>query len=142
MLKTVFAVLAMSIAATAVMAQSDPIAERKALMKKQGGATREASAIAKGEAPFDAAKIQGVYDTYLDTTTKFAGLFPATTKTGDTKAGSKIWDDKAGFKAAFAKFEADAKAAKASTKDADSFKVAFGQVTQNCQSCHETYRNK
>ena len=42
MLKSVIAVLALTVAATAVMAQSDPIAERKALMKKQSGATREA----------------------------------------------------------------------------------------------------
>jgi cytochrome c556 len=97
----------------------------------------------KGEAPFDLAKAQGVFDVYVSSIGKFAMQFPAESKTGnETKASQKIWDDNAGFKAAVAKFEADAAAGKAATKDLDSFKVAFGAATQNCQSCHESYRLK
>ena len=55
------------------------------------------------------------------------GLFPDDSKSGgETTAAPKIWSDKAAFNAAFAKFEADSKAAQASVKDLDSFKAAFG----------------
>ena len=44
---------------TAVAAQSDPIAQRKELMKQQGAQTKTGAGMAKGEAPFDLAKAQG-----------------------------------------------------------------------------------
>ncbi|MCP8937282.1 cytochrome c [Alsobacter sp. SYSU M60028] len=143
MLKTLLAACVGCTIATVAVAQAvQPIAERQGLMKAQGRATRDANAMAKGEAPFDLAKAQSVFDTYLVTTSKFASLFPADSKTGETKAGPKIWEDQAAFRAAIAKFEADAKAAKASTTDLATFRTAFGQVTQNCNSCHETFRLK
>ena len=49
----------------------------------------------------------------------------------------------ADFKARFAKFGDDAKAASASVKDLDSFKAAIGTIGKNdCGSCHQTYRLK
>ena len=49
----------------------------------------------------------------------------------------------ADFKARFAKFGEDAKAAAASVKDLDSFKAAFGNIGKNhCGGCHEQYRAK
>jgi cytochrome c556 len=47
-----------------------------------------------------------------------------------------------GFKQRFSKFGEDAKKAKSSVKDLDSFKSNFGAVTKNCGGCHETYRIK
>jgi cytochrome c556 len=47
------------------------------------------------------------------------------------------------FKARFAKFGSDAKAADASVKDLDSFKAAMGNIGKNdCGGCHEVYRAK
>ena len=74
---------------------------------------------------------------------KLPTLFPENSKTGgDTAALPAIWDNKADFKAKFAKFGADAKAAQAAVKDLDSFKAAFPDMTKNCGGCHETYRAK
>ena len=41
------------------------------------------------------------------------------------------------------KFQADtAAAAKAKPATLDEMKVSFGKVTENCKSCHETFRVK
>ena len=143
MFRTVLAVAAIAIGVTAVAAQSDPIAARKALMKEQGAQTKTGGGMAKGEVPFVLAKAQAIFANYIDTAAKMPDLFPPTSKAGgETTAAPKIWDDMAGFKAGFAKFSTEAKAAQSSVKDLDSFKAAFGGLTKNCGACHETYRVK
>ncbi|CAH1675858.1 Cytochrome c' [Hyphomicrobiales bacterium] len=142
MIRTALVLAGLGLGLTAVMAQSNPIAERQQAMKAIGAATREGAAMAKGEAPFDAAKAQAVFKTYSDSAKKAQTLFPDTAKTGgETTAAPKIWEDQAGFKAAFAKFEADA-AAGASVTNIDGFRTAFGAATKNCGACHEVFRVK
>ena len=119
-----------------------PIEDRQAIMKGVANATKAASAIAKGETPFDAAKAKELLKVYVDAAAKMPALFPEDSKTGgDTSAAPKIWEDMAGFKAGFAKLSADATAAEAATDQA-SFAKAFGTVAGNCKSCHEAYRIK
>lgn len=143
MLRPAFVALGLALGASAVLAQANPIAERRDTMKGVGAATREGAAIAKGEAPFDAAKVQAIFKTYADAAKKVPGLFPDTSKTGgETTAATKIWEDQAGFKASFAKFEADATKGAAAATDLAAFRTAFGNVTKNCGGCHETYRIK
>ena len=143
MLRTVLAVAAITIGVTAVVAQSDPIATRKGVMKNVGAMTKTGAQMAKGEAPYDQGKAQEIFATYIDAAAKMPTLFPDNSKTGgDTTASPKIWEDPNGFKAGFAKLSTEANAAKASVKDLDSFKGAFGGVTKNCGGCHETYRVK
>ena len=134
------AVLAVA-GATVVVAQNDPIAARKAAMKQKGAATAEAAKMARGDAPFNLDAAKKTFQVYLDVAKVAPGLFPASSKTGgDTTASPKIWEDEAGFKAAFAKMEKDATDALASVKDLDTFKVAFGNATKNCAGCHQLYR--
>ena len=112
-------------------------------MKGVGAATGLGAKITKGEEPFDAGKVQGIFKTYADAAKKMPTLFPETAKAGgETAAAPKIWEDQAGFKAAFVKFEADATAAGPAATDIASFRAAFGNVTKNCGACHETYRIK
>ena len=142
MIRTALVLAGLGLGLTAVMAQSNPIAERQQTMKGVGAATREGAAMAKGEAAFDAAKAQAVFKTYADAARKMPGLFPDSSKTGgETTAAPKIWEDQAGFKAAFAKFETDAVAG-ASVANLDGFRAAFGAATKNCGACHEVYRIK
>lgn len=134
---------AIALGATAVIAQSNAIAERKETMKGVGAAAKNGAALAKGETPYDNAKGQAVFATFAAAAAKMPSLFPDDSKTGgETTASPKIWEDMNGFKAGFAKFEAEAKAAQASVKDLDSFKVAFGNMGKNCGACHEVYRIK
>src|ERR1041385_1216666 len=136
--RTVLAVAAIAIGVTAVAAQSDPIATRKATMKEVGAQTKTGGGMAKGEAPYDQGKAQTIFSTYVDAAGKMPGLFPENSKTGgETAALPAIWANMADFKGKFDKFGADAKAAQASVKDLDSFKTAFGGVTKNCGGCHE-----
>ncbi len=142
MKRFVLAGLAIALGATAVLAQ-DVIAQRRDIMKGVGAATRDPGAMLKGEQPFDLAKVQASLATYQDAAKKMPGLYPAGSQTGgDTSAAPKIWEDPAGFKAAFDKFAADAAAAAAAIKDDASFKANFPNVLKNCGSCHESYRLK
>jgi cytochrome c556 len=143
LIRTACVVVALAVSATAVTAQSDPISQRKELMKSVGGQARVGAQMVKGEAPFDLAKAQAIFATYASVAGKMPALFPDNSKTGgETTAAPKIWEDMNGFKAGFAKFEAEAKAAQASVKDLDSFKTAFGNIAKNCGGCHEVYRIK
>jgi cytochrome c556 len=142
MIRTALVLAGLGLGLTAVTAQPDPIAERRQTMKGVGAATRDGAAMAKGDAAFDAAKAQAIFKTYADAAKKMPALFPDSSKTGgETTAAAKIWEDQAGFKVAFAKFEADAGAG-ASVASLDGFRGAFGAATKNCGTCHEVYRIK
>ena len=127
----------------AVIAQVSAIGERQANMKANGKATGELAKIAKGETPFDLAKVQENLRVYVDVAKKMPALFPDDSKTGAvTAALPKIWEAKADLNAKFEQFGKDASAALESVKDEASFKAAFPGITKNCGGCHETYRAK
>lgn len=143
MIRTVFAVAAVAIGVTAVSAQSDPIATRKALMKQNGDQAKIASAMLKGEAPFDLTKAKAALASFQEAGEKAPALFPDNSKTGgETAALPKIWQDKADFDARLTKLAADAKAASGTVTDLDSFKAAMGAIGKQCGGCHELYRAK
>ena len=152
MKRTVFVVAAIALGMTAAVAQQDPIAARKTLMKANGDAAKTAGAMIKGDTPFDPAAVHKIFATFENAAAKMPDLFPASSKPGDTSADSdpfsasaKIWDDDnmADLKARFAKLGNDAKAADASVKDLDSFKAALGDIGKSdCGACHQLYRLK
>jgi len=144
MFRTVFAVAAVALCVGAAMAQQDPIAARRALMKTNGDQAKVGAAMLKGETPFDLDKVRAMFTAFEDAAAKVPALFPDNSKTGgDTAADPKIWENMDDFKARFAKFGADAKDALANVKDLDSFKAAFGAIGKNdCGGCHEKYRIK
>jgi cytochrome c556 len=125
------------------LAQQDPIAARKALMKKNGDEAKIGTQFMKGEAPFDLAKAKAIFAAYADAASKVPSLFPDTSKTGgDTAALPAIWEKKDDFTAKLKKFGEDAKDAEAKVTDEASFKAVFPTVQKNCGGCHETYRMK
>ena len=142
--RIVLAVGAVALAVTAVAAQSDPIAARKALMKKNGDEAKTATSMVKGEAPFDAAKVQTAFATFADSAAKAPALFPDNSKIGgETAALPAIWENKADFDARLAKFGSAAKEAEGKVKDLDSLKASWGAFAKdNCGGCHEKYRAK
>lgn len=137
------ALVTVALGATAVVAQQDPIAARKAIMKSNGAAMGALVKMTKGEAPFDLATAKKSFATFEEAAAKMPGLYPPDSKTGgDTSAAPKIWEDMADFKAKFVKFSDDAKAADASVKDLDTLKAAVSGLGKNCGGCHEVYRIK
>jgi cytochrome c556 len=128
---------------TAVIAQSDPIAQRRETMKGVGAATRTGTQMVKGDIPFDLGEVKEVLQTYAKAADTMHTYFPENSKTGgETTAAPKIWENQADFRKRFDDWAADIKKASAQTKDLDSFKDAFGTVTKACGGCHETYRLK
>ena len=144
MFRTVSAIAVIALCAGAAIAQQDPIATRKALMKTNGDQAKIGASMAKGETPFDIEKARKIFNAFEDAATKAPSLFPDNSKTGgDTAADPKIWENIDDFKARLAKFGTDAKDAIAKVNDLDSFKAAFGAIGKNdCGGCHEKYRVK
>ena len=141
--RTVFAAAILALGIGALVAEESPIKARKALMKANGDHAKIVAAMAKGEAPFDAAKARTAFATFHGAAVKMPNLFPENSKTGEeTAALPKIWEDMADFKARFAKFAKDAEEAQASVTDLASLKTALGVVGKDCGGCHELYRKK
>ena len=134
-------VLMFGLTAAAAQSCQDPIKARQALMKKSGAAAKLGTAMAKGETSFDLGKTKEIFAAFSDDAGEMPTLFPDCSKTGvDTTAAPAIWDKPDDFKAAIAKFTADIKAAEDNTKDLDTFKASFQNVTKNCGSCHQVFR--
>jgi cytochrome c556 len=127
--------------ATAVLAQNDPIASRRALERSNDEKGKIGAAMIKGDLPFDLDRAKTVFATFLDVATKAPNMFPENSKIGsDTTAAPKIWDDADAFKAAYARFAADAKAAQLAVKDLATFQALLEGVIQHCRECHDTFR--
>jgi cytochrome c556 len=146
MIRIMFAIAAITlgVSVAGAIAQQDPIAARKALMKANGDQAKIGAAMMKGDAPFDIDKAHKIFATWEDAAAKMPSLFPENSKTGgETAADPKIWENMDDFKARFVKFATDAKDAAAKVTDLDSFKAAFGGIGKNdCGGCHEHYRVK
>ncbi|MBV9428700.1 MAG: cytochrome c [Bradyrhizobiaceae bacterium] len=144
MLRLILAVASLILAAGLAAAQSNPIAARKALMKANADQAKIGGAIAKGDTPFDLAKVQAIFATFMEAVEKAPALFPDNSKTGGkTEALPAIWKNKPDFEARLAKFGADAKAAQAEVQDLATFKVRWNALIRtNCTGCHEKYVQK
>ena len=128
--------------ATAAFAQNiDVIKARQAIYKGMGAATKGPAGMLKGSTPFDQKVVDAALDTYVDAAKTLPTLFPDDSKTGEkTQALPAIWANKSDFDARFAKFGADATAAKASITDEASLKANLPKVLADCGGCHKGYR--
>lgn len=135
------ATVAMATCATAVLAQSDVVKQREALMKELGQATRPVGAMLQGKAPFELAPVQAALDVYIKNAAVLPTLFPEGTQAG-SDALPTVWSRYDEFKALFVKFATDAKAARAAITDEASFKANFPTVVRSCGTCHDTFRAK
>jgi cytochrome c556 len=143
MIRTVLGVAVLAFGATALVAQTDPIAARKALMKTNGVQNRVATEMLEGKRPFNLDEAKKVFVVFAEAGEKAPALFPDNSKTGgDTAALPPIWENKADFNAKLAKFASESKAAGDATKDLDTFKVQITEVRKNCGGCHQTYRKR
>lgn len=143
MIRTVLAVTVLAFGVSAVVAQGDPIAARKALMKANGDQSRIATEMLDGKRPFNLDAAKKVFIVFAESGDKAKALFPDNSKTGgDTAALPAIWEKKADFDAMLTKFANESKAAAAATTNLDTFKAQIGEVRKNCGGCHTPYRKK
>jgi cytochrome c556 len=143
MRRLVAVAMALACGITAVLADTDPIAERRALMKNDGVAAKKMFDMSKGTLPFDLATVQASLKTLAIAAAKEPSLFPDNSKTGGgTAALPSIWQNKADFEARFAQFAKDVQAAQAGITDQATFKQFAPAVFKNCGGCHELYKAK
>jgi len=143
MIRTVLAVTVFAFGISAVVAQGDPIAARKALMKTNGDQNRIGTEMIDGKRPFDLNAAKGIFTTFADSGEKAKALFPDNSKTGgDTASLPAVWENKADFDAKLTKFSNESKAAAAATTNLDTFKAQIAEVRKNCGGCHTPYRKK
>jgi len=125
-----------------VIAQSDPIATRKGLMKENEEHSKIIVQMMRGQVPFDAPKVDAAFAQWADTAQKLPSLFPDNSKSGQkTRAAPKIWTEKAAFDAkaaALGKAVADNRdKAKGSV---DGLRAVIPVVGNACDACHKDYR--
>ena len=125
-------------ASLAVLA-ADAFHDRRMAMEAVGDAMKPLAAMAKKEAPFDAAAVKANATTIADNLKKSAALFPAGSGGGTSRAKAEIWTDAAGFDKAMKDAHAAAVALQ-NVKDEAAFGPALGAVGASCKGCHDKYR--
>jgi cytochrome c556 len=142
MVRTVLVMAVVAVGVTVAIAQSNPVQERKALMKANGVQERIAIDMVQAKRPFDLDEAKKALATFAEAGEKAPALFPDESKDGDTAALPAVWENKADFTARFAKLASVSKAAVGAITDLDSLKVQLTEVRQNCIGCHRTYRKR
>ncbi len=122
------------------LAQQDPLATRKALMKRNNDNAALLVKMMRGQEPFDAAKVDEALAQWADTGEKFPSLFPDNTKDGDTRATPAVWEKRAEFNALAARFAKNSKDNRGKAKNADDVKAIVALIGKDCGDCHETFR--
>src|SRR5689334_4948996 len=132
-------VVALSLGAAAVgLAATDPIHDRVAAMKGVGDSMKALAAIAKKQAPFDAAVVKKNAATISTNLKTASGLFPEGSGVGDTHAKPEVWTAPADFAKGFK--DAIAAADALQSVDEAGFGAALGTLGTSCKNCHDKYR--
>ncbi|WP_047237507.1 c-type cytochrome [Chromobacterium subtsugae] len=140
--KTLTALLLAAIAIPAAHADT-PAEIRSQAFKKMLLQSFEPMGMAvRGRAPYDQAKFAQQAEAMKTLATEPFKHFPANSITGKSRAKPEVWSQAAKFQAdrdAFLK-SVDALAGAAKGGDLGSIKKAYGQVAQNCKTCHDAFR--
>jgi cytochrome c556 len=140
---SVTAAIALGVAAWAIPSPTgtDAIKARQKEMEGVGDAMKGLAAIAKGEAPFDAAVVSKNAEAIAGHFEAVASFFPEGSDTGDveTWAKAEIWSDRENFDFTL-KSAQKAATALASVTEESAYRPALGKLGENCKSCHEMYR--
>ena len=137
------AVASTAASTTAFGLMDDPIATRKQLMQSNGASAGAAQAMIKGEIPFDARVAMAALQNFEAVGYSFGDYFPPGSDQGDTRASPKIWEEMAEFQQYLADFREDAAAGIAAKPETlEAFQTAMGAVGENCQRCHEEFREE
>ena len=113
---------------------------RKDAMKAIGHAVKVPGGMAKGEAPFELAKVRDSLKVIQETAAKAKAFFPDNSRSGDTDALPKAFINKQDIFLRFDRLADTAKAAESAIQDESSFKYEWPKVVSNCGGCHREYR--
>jgi cytochrome c556 len=120
---------------------TEAIKARQEAMEAIGDSMGALAAIAKKQAPFDAAVVEKSAGAIAGELEKAATLFPPGSESGETETWAKaeVWSDPEGFAKALKASREAALAMKTVTAESD-FGAALGRLGSSCKGCHETYR--
>jgi cytochrome c556 len=125
--------------AAAIVIAADAYQDRHMAMETVGDAMKSLGAIAKKQAPFDAAVVKSNATTIADNLKTAATLFPAGSGGGESRAKPEVWTDAAGFEKGMKEAHAAA-VALSSVSDEAAYGPALGALGSTCKSCHDKYR--
>lgn len=145
MRRVVATVVFVSTFATALVAQSDPVAERSALMKQAGQQFYGViNRMARGDVPFDQAKADAALVMLGTLQQKAQPLFltksDVAAPNSKYRSSPKIWDNKKDFDEYFDFLTKAVSANKTNTKNIDDLKIAAKAVGETCSGCHDSYQ--
>jgi cytochrome c556 len=133
-------VVALSVGgAAAIVIAADAYQDRHMAMETVGDAMKSLGAIAKKEAPFDAAVVKANATTIADNLKTASALFTAGSGGGESRAKPEVWTDAAGFEKGMKDAQAAAVALQ-SVSDEAAYGPALGALGSTCKSCHDKYR--
>lgn len=131
---------------SALVAQEDAtgvVKERMDLMETQKDAMKVLGAMAKGQAPFDAAKGAAAALEIETTAAKIPELFPEGTVGEPSEAKPEIWTQWDEFTADAEQLKTAAATLKAALDgESPEWKAEFKGVIDACKTCHKTFRVK
>ena len=115
--------------------------KRSKAMKSNGESMGVLGKIAKGEAPYTPDAVKAA-ETVSAVSKELAGLFPAGSAVGESRAKPNIWTNWPDFqnKAKALVDPADKLVAAAKTGNKDEIGKALGAVGGACKACHDDYR--
>ncbi len=118
---------------------ADAYHDRHMLMEEINDAMKPLGAIAKKQAPFDAAVVKTNATTIAENLKKAHELFPAGSDGGESRAKPEIWTDRAEFDKQMKDAQAAA-VALSQVKEEAAFLPALRTLGGDCKSCHDMYR--
>jgi cytochrome c556 len=141
MIRTVLVTAVVAFGVTAVVAQTDPIAARKDLMKQNNKYAKAVNAMVKGEEPFTSETVAAAFTNWENAATQFGKLFPDNSKEGgNTRSKAAIWQNRKDFDAKLAVFAKAVAEGKPKANSLDGLKAAMPAINDGCNNCHELYR--
>jgi len=145
MYRTLYLAMTCAAVVTSVVAQTDLVAARKALMGDTGMFMyRDLPAMIKGEQPYNQATVDAAFAQMAAAVEKLPSLFVESAKgappSGRFGVSPKMWENKADFDAKIAAYEAAVAANKGKATSLEGLKEAHTAVVETCQSCHDSYR--
>ena len=145
MFRTLSAAAAFAVIATTVLAQSDLVAARKAVMDGFGKHMyRALPDMLKGATPYNQATVDIAFVQLVDGAQKLPPLYTESTKdlppSGRYGASQKVWANKADFDAKLANYSKAIADGRARATSLEGLKEAYAIVDRACDSCHESYR--
>lgn len=118
------------------------VKERMELMKDIGKAMKQLSAMARGKAPLDSARVKEAAGSIAQHGQKIPALFPKGSTKGVTEASPRIWLDPEGFRKSTEAMIAAARSVAESNGNSAELKTSFRRLGKTCSGCHKQYRVK